>query len=162
MCREFDPHIWNPDRRAVCESTTSTPSVLHTHRFVQRIVQEKAPSIYLIVVRRLVSTPRRSTHEPLVGSRGCTLPRQCCLLRARVLLKGPWFVLGESCLEVSMMNNPEHLLTTLPPIFVDFWLLKVCQIGLGTLAPPRTSLRTSWTFLDVLVPRLPKWPIFII
>ena len=110
----------DPKRRAICEATTWSPSFLHTHRFGQRLVQARSSPFFLSVR----SMPRRSTHEPFLSFHGCTLRRQCCLLRTRVLLQGPWLVLGELYKYISMTNHLKHMLYTLPLNFMNFLLLK--------------------------------------
>ena len=105
--------------------------------------------------------PRRSIDAPSIPLVGSHCLSNLCPENARVLLKGPWLVLGESCPKISTINQLKYLLYTLPPILIILGLLKATQIFYGTLLSHWTNFWTSWTFLDVLVYRLPKWLIFI-
>ena len=72
-----------------------------------------------------------------------------CLVtpNTRVLLKGPWLVLGESYSNVSTMNQLKNMLDTLLPIFIIFRLLKASQ---NRLRHARTSLNYFSNIMDVL------------
>ena len=123
----------------------------HNHRSGHRLVQGRDPKICLSFVWWSESMPRRLTHALSFVFRWCTLPRQCCLLCVRVLLKVPLWVLQESYAGILTMNILRHLLNILIPIIMDFFTSKSSSNRLSMLVPPRTSFRTSWTFLDVLV-----------
>ena len=56
-------------------------------------------------------------------------PRQSWPQNARVILKGSRLVLGESYPDVSIIYQLKHILDTLPPIFMNFPLLKDSQLS---------------------------------
>ena len=141
-----------PHRRSVYKSTCTVPSVLHNRRFGQRLVQERDPTIWINVVQRLASMPchpHRSRRSPCYG---CTLSSLCCLLRARVLLKGPWLIFVDLYPDVLTTN----LLNTYSIPFLKFH-------GFPTSKSQSNSFRHAGTFqnwfldvMDVLVPKLLK------
>ena len=115
------------------------PSVVHTHRFCLRLLQERDQSILISVGRRFASTPYRSTHEQSFTFHGCTMPRQCWILHARVLIKVAWLILRNSYLDVLTKNHIKQMLYTLPPNFINLRLLKTSRIGYGTQIRPWTK-----------------------
>ena len=100
----------NPSRRNRVDGSSMSRRlpllpVLHTSRCGERLFLVRDPSIWICVGLWWASSPCRSTHEPLMVSHGCTMPRQCCLLRAEVLLRGPWLVLGDLYPYILTNNN---------------------------------------------------------
>ena len=95
MWRKFDPHIRDPDRLSVCESTVTVP-------FRAAPLSSWSETVHMRATKKNVWFLDTGWHRRFVGQHmphhlpfcGCTLPRQCWHQHARVLLKGLDWSLG--------------------------------------------------------------------
>ena len=120
MQENSDPHKQNPVDGLSVTRRLVPPSILQNIRLGQKLVHVEAYSIFLKYWSMVYNNALLIHIQTVAYISWCTLPRHCCHQFAKILLKGPLLVLGESYPDVFTMSHINHRLYTLPPNFMDF------------------------------------------
>ena len=136
-------------------------SVLHIHKFSQRLVQVRLFYMFVSVGwwwhRLTVNTQTENVDAPSIHTRVVVYPvdAHCQIVLYKsvgVLLKGPLVGLSEFYADVSTMEQLNHLFFAFLPIFVHFQLLKLVKKAIVHKHPFAPTSMTFWTlwFLNQL------------